>query len=78
VGEQEAADQACQRRRQNVVNELGEQTRQQRHFVEHDLRPPPVFFKRTNEFQTGVHGGGAPGKRKFCGSPGDFLRRNEL
>jgi len=33
-----------------------------------------VFFKRTIEFQTPVMGGRGPGKRNFCGNPGDFLR----
>jgi hypothetical protein len=79
MGEEEAADDARQRRRQYVVNELGKEAPQQRHIVSHDpvvLRP--AFFKRPIEFQTLVIGGRKPGTRNFCGNPEDFPRTNGL
>jgi hypothetical protein len=79
MGKEEAANDARQRGGQYVVKELGEEAPQQRRIVSHHpvvLRP--AFFKRAVEFQTSVIGGRRPGKRNFCGKPGDLLRKDQI
>jgi len=72
VREQEAADQARQRRRQHIVKELGEQARQQWHFVQHDLYPSAArhFSNDRLNFKHAFWAAKGPEKGIFAALPG--------
>jgi hypothetical protein len=73
MSEEKTADHTCQRRRQDVVDELAQKTLQQRHLLAHKMfSRRPAFFKQAIEFQTCVMGSRWPGKRNFCGGRADL------